>query len=364
MLRQRAPLTPISGNRDPKAELTPFQRGLVVGKASVGQSFRSIATSLKCSISTVSDTVLKSAERDKGRSLPRTGRPKLYSKRDVRKLVRIARQKPKLTYKQLKAEADMKCSRRTITRILDTYNIHKWRAAKRPMLTEVHAKARKKWAQEHINWDLDKWKYIIWSDECSVVRGSGKDREWVFRTPCQKWDKEMIEQTPKGKGVSVMVWAAFSGAGGRSELIILDRDFESKKHGYSANSYIKVLEEAIPTLWEPEYSFMQDNAPIHKAKKTLKWFEDQGIPVVEWPPYSPDLNPIEQIWFQLKKLVYEVNPEMDNLSGGEEKVREELAKALKEAWERIDQKYFDALWQSMERRCQAVLRADGWQTKY
>jgi hypothetical protein len=101
-----------------------------------------------------------------------------------------------------------------------------------------------------------------------VLRGSGKDRQWVFRTPCQNWDKEMIEQTPKGKGVSVMVWAAcLSGAGGRSELIVLDRDFELKKHDYSANSYIKVLQEATPTLWEPDFFFMRDHAPIHKAKR-------------------------------------------------------------------------------------------------
>ena len=269
-----------------------------------------------------------------------------------------------MTYTQLKAEAGIDFSKCTLHRRLDVYNITKWRAAKRPLLTQEHADVRLKWAKDHIVWDLDKWKYIIWSDECSVVRGSGKDHEWVFRTPSQKWDKEMIEQTPKGKGVSVMVWAAFSGAGGRSELIILDWDFESKKHGYSANSYIQVLEKAISTLWEPGFLFMQDNAPIHKAKKTMKWFQDRGIPVIKWPPYSPDMNPIEQIWFQLKKLVYEVNPDIDNLPGSNEKVREELGKALKEAWERIPQKYFDALWKSMERRCQAVVEAKGWQTKY
>ncbi|OAP63858.1 hypothetical protein AYL99_03085 [Fonsecaea erecta] len=82
---------------------------------------------------------------------------------------------------------------------------------------------------------------------------------------------------------------------------------------------------------------MQDNAPIHKVKKTMKWFRDQGIPVVEWSPYSPDMSPIEQIWFQLNSLVYEVNPDIDDLSGGEDKAREELGKSLKEAWERIPQ---------------------------
>jgi len=364
MLRQRPPLAPISGNRGPNAELTPYQRGIIYGQKLAGSSARTIAGLVNCSKSTIRSTLLKSTERNDGKSLHRSGRPKAYSKREERKIIRIIRTKPKLTYPQLKEEAGIDFSRRTLQRLLSVYNITKWRAAKRPLLTQEHADMRLKWAKEHGIWDLDKWKYIIWSDECSIVRGSGKERAWVFRTPSQKWEKQMIEPTPKGKGVSVMVWAAFSGAGGRSELIILDRDFESKKHGYSANSYIDVLEEAIPTLWEPGFYFMQDNAPIHKAKKTMKWFEDRGILLLEWPPYSPDLNPIEHIWYELKKLVYEVNPDIDSLSGSEEMVREELGKALKEAWDRIPQKHFDALWQSMEDRCKAVVEAKGWQTKY
>jgi hypothetical protein len=45
----------------------------------------------------------------------------------------------------------------------------------------------------------------MWSDECSVERGKGKAVTWVFRTPTQKYDKEMIDPYKKGKDVSVMV---------------------------------------------------------------------------------------------------------------------------------------------------------------
>jgi transposase len=38
---------------------------------------------------------------------------------------------------------------------------------------------------------------------------------------------------------------------------------------------------------------MQDNALIYTAKKVKQWFEDNGIDTSDWPPYSPDLNPIE-----------------------------------------------------------------------
>ena len=43
------------------------------------------------------------------------------------------------------------------------------------------------------------------------------------------------------KNMKVMVWGAFWDLG-RMNLYIMDRDFESKKHRYSANSYIEVLD--------------------------------------------------------------------------------------------------------------------------
>jgi len=75
----------------------------------------------------------------------------------------------------------------------------------------------------------------------------------------------------------------------------MDCDFESKKHGYSARSYIKVLDDQLPTCWESGLIFMQDNASIHTSYAVHKWFEDIGIPLADHPPYSLDLNPIEHI---------------------------------------------------------------------
>lgn len=82
----------------------------------------------------------------------------------------------------------------------------------------------------------------------------------------------MIEPANKTKRGSVMVWAAFGGPYERSDLIVMQRDEESKRNGYSAWSYLLVLEEAIPTIYEPPMVFMQDNAPIHTARAVKDWF--------------------------------------------------------------------------------------------
>ena len=77
----------------------------------------------------------------------------------------------------------------------------------------------------------------------------------------------MVETYKKGKGRSVMVSAAFWGDGQRSDLLILERDFESKKNRYSTNSYLALLEELVVPNYTDDLIFMQDNALIYTANK-------------------------------------------------------------------------------------------------
>ena len=86
--------------------------------------------------------------------------------------------------------------------------------------------------------------------------------------------------------------------------------------------------------------------------------------MLEWPPYSPDLHPIENLWRILKETVYVVNPGLDLVMGGDDAVKDALSKALVEAWQLIPQRYFDAVIESMPRRMEAVVASEGWDTKY
>ena len=75
----------------------------------------------------------------------------------------------------------------------------------------------------------------------------------------------------------------------------MNKDETSKKQNYSAHSYIEVLEDQLFIIWSPSLVFMQDNAPIHTAEIIKEWFRNNDILVIKWPPYSPNLNPIEII---------------------------------------------------------------------
>ena len=70
----------------------------------------------------------------------------------------------------------------------------------------------------------------------------------------------------------------------------MNRDFASKKHGYTADSYIEVLDAELAQHHQEGLIFMQDNASIHTAYKVRDWFREQRIPCTDWPPYSPCID--------------------------------------------------------------------------
>ena len=273
----RTPLTLISSNVRRRKELSPHQRGIIEGLTLGGSSAAEISMTQNDPIQTVHTTLRRAQVREIGKTLPRQDRPKKASDADTRHILRIVRKNPAITYHQLRIDSGLDFSTSTFYRLLKSSGISNWVAKKRPKLTEGNAAKRLAWALEHQGWTKEQWASVIWSDECSVERGIGQARQWMFCTPAQKWQRNMIQEYKKGKDIKVMVWAAFSGKGGRSDIYVMDCDFEAKKMGYSGRSYIEVLDEMIPTIWYPELLFMQNNAPIHKAGAVKKWFADNAV---------------------------------------------------------------------------------------
>jgi Transposase len=172
----RAPLGEIDGNRRPHTELSPYLRGQIKRSHQLGQGYKKIGKELKIAHSTVRYTLNINPYRIDGETLPRAGRPKLYTEKDARRIVRFIRIHPKSTYQDIKQNLHTYLSHDTLGRILADKGIKNWRAKKRPFLTSEHAKIRYIWAKVHKNW-ISEWKLIIFSDECSVKRGAGKQRE-------------------------------------------------------------------------------------------------------------------------------------------------------------------------------------------
>ena len=107
---------------------------------------------------------------------------------------------------------------------------------------------------------------------------------------------------------------------------------------------------------------MQDNAPSHKAARTMREFNERNVTPIEWPPYSPDLNPIENVWNLMKNYIQFKYPD---LGEGRQRSQDELRDIVKESWDRaVDQNYLERLIESMPHRIRAVYEAGGRYTKY
>ena len=103
---------------------------------------------------------------------------------------------------------------------------------------------------------------------------------------------------------------------------------------------------------------MHDNALVHTASIIQELLASLGVDLMVWPPYSPDLNPIKNIWALMKAIIYERYPKLEKASDNEETLQN-LIEVAKEAWHAIDERVLRHLCESMPHRVQAVLTADG-----
>lgn len=192
---------------------------------------------------------------------------------------------------------------------------------------------------------------VIWTDE-SRVASNPNNRKISLWTNCAD---PLYQVKMHSGGNSVMFWGCFS-KHGTGPLVSLVGTMDGKE-------YIEVLKEnLVPELTRAQktiggtWRLMQDNAPCHTSKVVKAYMARKNINTIEWPPYSPDLNPIENIWHWMKHVLETEFPVCNSA--------EEIEARMFEIWNRITPEMCAAYCGNYERRLLAVIAAGGGYTKY
>ncbi len=345
-------------------ELTPQMRSRICELRSVNKwgAKRIHRVHPEISLSTIHYTLRNEANRQDNISKPRSGARRKLSDEDRDHIYELIMGNPHIKCRELLEEVENRVQRSTLWRLFNEMGIRKWRQLCRPALNESRAARRLAWALAYQHYTPGDWARVCWTDECTIERGHGIEPIWTFTRPSEQIRDHDIRPIELGKRVKQMFWAGF-GEEFRTVLIPLDGDPEAPRNGVTARVIYELYCEMLPLIMEEADVFMHDNAPVHKARQVRELLAALGIETMEWPPYSPDLNPIENLWSILKREIYQLYPDLEHASDSIE-TKERLIKAAKEAWASIRPDILVRLSETMPNRVEAIINANGWYTEY
>lgn len=326
-------------------------RNLIVRDAQRNESQRKIAVKYGVSRGAVQKIILKHQDLGSVADRPGRGAKRQSSARTDDLIIREIKKDPRTTVRAVKENLKLKISDRTIRRRIAERGLKSYFARKRPMISKVNKNKRLLFARNHINKPLEFWKHVIWSDESKFELFNKKRRLRVWRKSDEGLQDRHLQPTMKHGGGNIIVWDCFSwfGAGNLTQI----------NGTMTAEVYIDILcenleESMLKMGLESNYTFQQDNDPKHTAKKTRAFFRSTRIKLMEWPPQSPDLNPIENLWAILDNKVDKTD--VTN--------KQTYFAALQKAWDDLDPQHLRNLVETMPKRLQLVIKAKGGHIDY
>ena len=147
-----------------------------------------------------------------------------------------------------------------------------------------------------------------------------------------------------------MVWVGIS-HGVKTPLVVIQGNFTAVHYRDQV-----LMPHVSPLVNTHNLTFQHDNARPHVARVCRDFLNQYNVQVLDWPPYIPDLNPIEHLWDALDRRIRKRVNEPNNVA--------QLQVALIQEWNHIPQRTIDKLVGSIVRRVRAATAARGGHTRY
>ncbi len=279
-----------------------------------------------------------------------------------RQIKSLVDESPKMTVRSLEEELATRYppgtplpKKTAINDYLRSLNFKWAKAVKRQFISLANIKKRLDFAREYSQKEDTFWDLVIWSDETMVRKApAGRDLHFWIRRGRDDNSAEVNFQFQQG-GFGVMFWGCFSRFG-VGPLVALEKSMDSDVYVEILREFVFPQVKTIKKEFGVDMVFMQDNARCHTSKKTTDVLNAHGLQTLPWPPQSPDLNPIENLWSVLKRR--------REKKFGMPRSKAELIEQVFDIWENIEPELIETLCDSAIRRLIKCIEVNGNHTGY
>ena len=339
--------------------LTEVQRGQAIALLMQGQRQQQVARHFGVHVSTIERVVRRLRENGRVADRPRSRRPRVTSQRQDR-AIRLAHLRNRhLTATETAVNTVgshyddyRRIHPKTVRNRLREFGLRARRPNVGLPLNRARRARRMAWvtAQTPRRFPMRQWRRIFLSDESRFTLFCADGRRRLYRRRGELFADACVFERDRYGGGSVMVLGGIS-HGVKSPLIVVPGNLTAVSY---RDEILRPV--AVPLVQQHQMTFQHDNARLRVARVCQDFLANNNIVPLDWPPYSPDLSPIEHLWDELDRRVRRRRNTPNTLG--------QLRTALLEEWENIPMRKVNALVNSMQRRIRAVINARGGHTRY
>ncbi|UYV79773.1 K02A2.6-like [Cordylochernes scorpioides] len=323
-----------------------FTRGMVIGLKRAGWSIRQIAADTHLGASTVHRPWRRWLEQGNVAIYRNAGATRVTSARVDRRILRQAVAAPQATctaiLQHVQDTLDHSISTRTISRRLVANGLHSCRPLRRLPLTPPNRRQRLEWCRARSTW-MTEWHRVVFSDESRFCLSSDSRRVRVWRRRGERSNPAAIVERPTVRQRGIMVWGAIA-YDSRSPLLRIQGTMTAQRY---VDDVLRPV--TLPYLQGvPNALYQEDNARPHTARISQQALQD--VQMLPWPPYSPDLSPIEHVWDIIGRRLHALP---------QPRSEDELWQMVEREWRAIPQDAIRTLIDSLPRRVAACIAVRG-----